>query len=97
MHVDDVEASLSKRAAGGGRPFRELEGRAILVPDSLATALAVAAGKRYLLVGDEALRARSQFGALADALERSGDDLFALPEPDQSLLLSLVADVGPLA
>lgn len=85
------ESDFENLAGRAGRPFRELEGRVILVPDSLATAQAVAAGKRYLLVGDEALRACSQLGALADALERSGDDLFALPEPDQSLLLSLAA------
>ncbi len=85
------EADFEQMAGRAGRPFNETEGRVILVPTSLAQAKAIPAGKRYLLLGDNALRVRSQLQTLIDWLERSNDEIERLPEAEQSLLLSLVA------
>jgi helicase len=89
--VDVDEADFENLAGRAGRPFRELEGLAILVPDSLATAYAYDAAGRYLLVGEEALRTRSQLSQLADWLSRSGGNLRSLSPGQQSLLLGLKA------
>jgi hypothetical protein len=86
-----AEADFEQMAGRAGRPFNETEGRVILVPTSLAQAKAIQAGKRYMLIGDNALRVRSQMRTLIDWLERSNDELETMPEAEQSLLLTLVA------
>jgi len=84
------ETDFENLAGRAGRPLREPEGRVILVPDSMAQASVVTAAKKYLLVGEEALRVRSQFSELGEWINRS-DDIFRMPEDHQSTLLGLVA------
>ncbi len=83
------QADFENLAGRAGRPFREAEGRAILIPNLLAQATTV--GKRYLLTGDEALRVRSQLRNLAARLSGGEEDLLGLPVTDQALLLGLRA------
>ncbi len=89
--TDVKESDFENLAGRAGRPLRELEGLAVLVPDSLAIARAIEVGGKYLLVDNQALRARTQLGVLADWLENCEGDMRNLPEPHQSLLLGLRA------
>lgn len=84
-----AESDFENLAGRAGRPFRETEGLVVLVPNNLATART--SGGRYLLVGEEALRARSQLDRLARWLERGPVGVGALPIGDQSLMLGLKA------
>lgn len=85
------EANFENLAGRAGRPFRDSEGRVILIPNSMATARVVESGRKYLLVDDEALRARSQLEALAAWLEKGSGDMLDLPVGDQALVLSFSA------
>lgn len=84
-----AETDFENLAGRAGRPFRETEGLVILVPNNLTTARS--SGSRYLLVGDEALRARSQLNRLAALLEDAPEEVVSLPAADQSLILGLRA------
>lgn len=89
--IDIKEADFENLAGRAGRPLREAEGLVVLVPDSMAVASAIQAGGKYLLVGEQALRAQTQLGALVDQLEKCEGDMRNLSEPHQSLLLGLKA------
>lgn len=85
------EANFENLAGRAGRPFRDSEGRVILIPNSMARARVVESGRRYLLVAEEALRARSQLESLAAWLETGLGDMLELSVEDQALVLSFSA------
>ncbi len=85
------ESDFENLAGRAGRPGRETEGRIFLVPDRLAQAQAVSTGRKYILVGDEALRARSQLRRLYQWLGEAKSDIRQLPGADQALLMGLRA------
>jgi hypothetical protein len=87
--VELAEADFENIAGRAGRPFRETEGVIVLVPNNLATASSI--GGKYLLVGHEALRARSQLQRLAGVLGSAREDLTTLSAPVQRLILGLKA------
>ena len=90
--VHDVSPPDFENLAGrAGRPYRETEGRVLLVPDSLAIAKVVTVGRKYLLVGEEALRVQSQLDEFARTLARSQGNVHKMPEAQQSLFLGLIA------
>ncbi|MCH8109192.1 MAG: DEAD/DEAH box helicase [Chloroflexi bacterium] len=84
-----AETDFENLAGRAGRPYRETEGLVVLVPNNLSTART--SGSKYLLSGDEALRARSQLDRLASMLEDSPEDIGTLPPDDQSIILGLKA------
>lgn len=85
--VSIAEPDFENVAGRAGRPRREVEGRVFLIPDSLA--LAESVGRRYLLTGEEALRARSQLATLAQWIEKADGSFLNLPAGVQSVLLTL--------
>ena len=87
--VSIEESDFENLAGRAGRPGREIEGRVFLVPESLASAMAV--GRRYLLAGKEALLVTTQLGRLNAILEEMGNDIRELPPQWQSLLLGVKA------
>lgn len=89
--VDIAEMDYLNMAGRAGRPYVDTEGRVILVPEYLAAASAAESGKKYILVGDNALRVRSQLRELADWLNRHDPRMDNLKPDQQALILSLQA------
>lgn len=85
------EMDFVNLAGRAGRTRTDTEGLIVLVPESLAQANAVEVGKKYILVGDAALRVKSQLSSLADWLERSESELTKLRSDQQAFLLGLEA------
>jgi hypothetical protein len=85
------ETDFVNIAGRAGRPRVDTEGRVILIPDSLVQATAIEIGRKYVLVGEAALRVMSQFDELEEELRKAKGDLRQMPFQDQSLILGLRA------
>lgn len=84
-------------AGRAGRPRSDTEGRIIVVPNSLAEASAIEAGRDYILSGESARKVRSQFGKVKDELERTNGEITGMANDEQRTLLSLrAADLSSL-
>lgn len=91
QRLDVSELDFENLAGRAGRPHRDTEGLVILVPDHLDRVRAIQKGKKYLLVGDDALRVISQLEDLERNLAQNDSNLVSLRESNQSLLLGLLA------
>lgn len=91
QRLDVSELDFENLAGRAGRPHRDTEGLVILVPDHLDRVRAIQKCKKYLLVGDDALRVISQLEDLGRNLSHNDGTLTSLREPNQSLLLGLFA------